>query len=296
LNKEKFAARSGWQEDPYSWQIAYDFYLKHLSENDSHFWTTLNAYVRSLITDDRNRIVYGYNLTLTHDQVEKLLPLRETVETCKTDTRCGQPDWSDDQKKMISQIPAYAYLQTQLDTAYYFRDKRAVINKFCEQIESDYTFHQENFNDMITHRKVNGKHVFNLPLDASDFSDDDRSLLEKSIGSVWNNDMNSVSITWKTSTSVTSFFHFLFTYEPDNRSFVNFPMKEIQLFPFDTTRAVAHEIGHVLGFDDHYYTLWDADKCEYRSQYTDEDIMSNPDTGDATAAEWQTLMDQYGNR
>ena len=55
LNKEKLSAKKGWQEEAYSWRLAYDYYQKHSQENDSHFWTTLNAYVRSLITDDRKR-------------------------------------------------------------------------------------------------------------------------------------------------------------------------------------------------------------------------------------------------
>ena len=91
-------------------------------------------------------------------------------------------------------------------------------------------------------------------------------------------------------------FHILFTLEPNNRSFVNFNLKEINLFPFTAVRTVAHEYGHVLGFDDHYYTVWNSEKCEYHAQYNEEDIMSDSETGDVTNLEWQTLLDKYGNR
>ena len=296
VNKQKIAPKKGWQENPYGWGIAYDYYLKHKDDSNPHFWTVLNAYVRSIITDDRKRVVYGYNYSLNHTQVEKLGSLKETVEACRTNTRCGQPDWSDDQKQLVSEIPAYNMIQTQLDESYFLRTKRTVIRQFADRIDEDYALHQEQFNELVTHEVIDSKNVYHLPLDASSFSESDRNLLKTTIESIWSNEQNQVAVTWKTSTSVLNAFRFLFTYEPDNRSFVNFSLKEIQLYPFNTLRAVGHEIGHTLGFDDHYYTLWDSEKCQYITQYTEEDIMSVPDSGDIVPSEWQMLQDQYGQR
>ena len=296
INNPKKPARKGWQDEPYSWSLANDFYNKHVNDSTPQFWSTLDAYVRSLITDDRKRVVYGYNLSLTHDQVEKLSAMKEIAESCKTDTRCIQPHWSDDQLKIISEVPAYAYYQSALEKSHYFRDQRKYIEKLFDRIESDYNFHHDEYNGMVTQHKVDGKNTFSLPMDNSNLSDNDRSILEGAITSVWNNSANAVNISWKTAVPPMSLFHFLFELEPNNRSYVNFPLKEIHLFPYTAIRTIAHEFGHVLGFDDHYYTLWDSEKCEYRAQYNEEDIMSGSDTGDVTDEEWKMLFDQYGNR
>jgi len=296
INKPKITPKKGWQENPYGWGIAYDYYLKHQNDSNPHFWSVLNAYVRSIITDDRKRVVYGYNYSLDHTQIEKLGALKETIEACRTNTRCAQPDWTNEQKQIVATIPAYNIIQVQLNESYFLRTKRTVIAQFADRIDVDYALHQEQFNDLVTHQVIEGKNVYNLPLDAHNFSDSDRNLLKTTIESIWSNDQNQVAVTWKNTSSNLNAFHFLFTYEPDNRSFVNFSLKEIQLYPFNTLRAVGHEIGHVLGFDDHYYTLWDSDKCQYVTQYTEEDIMSVPDSGDIVPSEWQMLEDQYGQR
>jgi hypothetical protein len=296
VNTPKKPSRKGWQDEPYSWNLIYEYYTKNLNKNKPWFWTTVDAYVRSLITDDRKRVVYGYNLSLNHEQVEKLHSLKETAEACNTDTRCLQPRWSDDQLKVISEVPAYSYFQNLILKARSFRDQRKFILKMFERIQDDFNFHRVEFNSMVNHRKTEGKHFYTLPMDASNFSSQDRETLEKSITSVWKNDLNTVSIEWKKSTPSMNLFRFLFELEPNNRSFVNFALREIHLFPYTAVRTVAHEFGHVLGFDDHYYTIWDPEKCEYRAQYNEEDIMSGSETGDVTEQEWQTLFEQYGNR
>jgi hypothetical protein len=296
VNNPKKTPREGWQLEPYSWGLIYEFYRKNLDKNKTNFWPTVNAYVRSLITDDRKRVVYGYNLSLNHEQIEKIPALKEVTESCMTDTRCIQPHWSDEQLKLISEVPAYNYYYTRLNKFRFFRDKRNSIEKLFNRIEDDYTLHHQEYNDMVTHRKIDGKEEFTIPLDASNFSDEDRFTLEKAITSVWMNDDNAVSLTWKKSTPLLSVFRFLFSMEPNNRSYVNFGLKEIHLFPFTSVRTVAHELGHVLGFDDHYYTIWDSEKCEYRAEFNEEDIMSSSDTGDVTSQEWHSLFEQYGDR
>lgn len=296
VDNPKKLARKGWQNQSYSWGSAYRYYQNAANRSKPWFWQTLDTYVRSLITDDRKRVVYGYNLALNHEHMEKLLSLKEVAEACKTDTRCSEPNWSDDQRKMISEIPYYTYFQNELDRSRFQRDKRTVIEKFFERIESDYNLHKDEYNGMVTHRKMDGKHLYSLPMDASSFSEEDRGLLEKTILSVWNHDSNAVSISWAKSSPTFNLFRFLFDLEPNNRSYVSFALKEIHLFPFTSVRTIAHEFGHVLGFDDHYYTLWDAEKCEYISQYNEEDIMSGSDTGEVTESEWDLLLEQYGYR
>lgn len=296
VNNPKREARKGWQTEPYSWSTIYDYYRRNLDKNKPNFWTTVNAYVRSLITDDRKRVVYGYNLSLSHDQIEKIPSLKETTESCLTDTRCIQPKWNEEQLNLISEVAAYSHFHSRLTKARFFREKRNILEKLFKRIESDFLLHKDEYNSMVSHHKNEGKDIYSINLDASNFSDEDRALLEKTITETWNNTENSVSINWKKSTPSMPLFRFLFSMEPNNRSYVNFGLKEIHLFPFTAVRTIAHEFGHVLGFDDHYYTIWDSEKCEYRAQFNEEDIMSGSDTGDVTAQEWESLFEQYGDR
>lgn len=296
VNTPKKSAKKGWLDETYSWDLIYNYYQKNQSNNTMDFWFTMDTYVRSLITEDRKRVVYRYNMNLNHDQIDKLLSLKEVAEACRTNTRCNSPHWSDEQLKMILSIPAYAHYQNSLEKSKSFREQRKLIEKIFNRINDDFKFHGEKYNSMVTHRKADGKHIYSIPLDASSFSDQDRDILEKAITTNWNNDLNSIEISWKISTPPSNYFRFLFDLEPNNRSYVNFALQEIQLYPFTAVRTVAHEFGHVLGFDDHYYTIWDESQCEYHQQTNEEDIMSGSETGDVTEAEWQSLFDRYGDR
>jgi hypothetical protein len=65
---------------------------------------------------------------------------------------------------------------------------------------------------------------------------------------------------------------------------------EIVLNPDVRAGAIAHEIGHVLGFGERYAKRFDTDRCLYVDEIDPADVMSDPD-GPVTAAEW-TLLDR----
>ena len=80
---------------------------------------------------------------------------------------------------------------------------------------------------------------------------------------------------------------------PGERSYVTGVPKEVHLFPFTSTRAVAHEFGHVLGFKDHYYTMWNSDQCIYKVETNSGDLMSDSSSGSVTATEWSDIKKNY---
>jgi hypothetical protein len=58
-------------------------------------------------------------------------------------------------------------------------------------------------------------------------------------------------------------------------------------------RALAHEIGHVLGFRDNYFTVWRNDICGYEYQSREDDLMSNSDKGLVLPEHWEELARHY---
>jgi hypothetical protein len=78
-----------------------------------------------------------------------------------------------------------------------------------------------------------------------------------------------------------------------NRSFVNHGKRVMLIANLAWTRTVAHELGHILGFDDHYYHVWHPRNCYYSQESRLGDIMSNSDRGSITARHWQILDSAY---
>jgi hypothetical protein len=77
------------------------------------------------------------------------------------------------------------------------------------------------------------------------------------------------------------------------RSFVNHTTKEMKIANFAFAKTVAHEFGHVLGFDDHYYSVWNETNCYYTQQSRLGDLMSNSEMGSVQKKHWDILTDAY---
>lgn len=77
------------------------------------------------------------------------------------------------------------------------------------------------------------------------------------------------------------------------RTYVNHRRRAIVLENLAWTRTVAHEFGHVLGFDDHYYSVWHKEHCYYTQLARNGDLMSNSQHGHITARHWELLDRAY---
>lgn len=100
-------------------------------------------------------------------------------------------------------------------------------------------------------------------------------------------------IEWKTAGPESGLYHFIVEPGTGGRSWMNWDKLEVHLFSEVRVGSIAHEIGHVLGFPDHYYDVWHPERCEYMSQYHETDVMSDSSTGSVTADEWRALDHRY---
>ena len=138
--------------------------------------------------------------------------------------------------------------------------------------------------------KREGK-TLHLPLYTSDLA----SITEQLSGyieSIWTSAELSLKIDWKAEAS-RDLFTVLLLRESSGRSFVSPSKKTVNLYNNVRAKSIAHEIGHVLGFTDHYYSVWNSTKCEYQDQSREDDLMSDPTYSKVLDDEWKTLQETY---
>lgn len=131
--------------------------------------------------------------------------------------------------------------------------------------------------------------VFRLKLDAGDFREDKeklRALLEKE----WSSPRHALRIEWVENDPQAYRVRAVFK---TDRSYVNHRERVMVIANFAFTRTVAHELGHVLGFDDHYYSVWNAQNCYYTQQSRLADLMSNSARGRLLPKHWRLLDQAY---
>ncbi|MEQ1878790.1 MAG: hypothetical protein ABL958_19270, partial [Bdellovibrionia bacterium] len=132
-----------------------------------------------------------------------------------------------------------------------------------------------------------------LPLDPGVFSSAKNEMAEF-IESVWKNDKVKLKIRWADKTSLPELFQIQLGQAAGGRASMNYNKKSITMNPGTRSRSLAHEAGHVLGFRDEYFTLWDgSENCTYIVEYTEEDVMSTSSSGKVTDVQWKALETVY---
>jgi hypothetical protein len=113
------------------------------------------------------------------------------------------------------------------------------------------------------------------------------------VTSVWQSAGRHVEIDWTTTAQNPEAYRFVVEDGVNGRAFVDRQTKTVHLFAGVQTRSIAHEVGHVLGLPDYYYTSWDAGTCRYTDEFNEENLMSDATAGVVTDDEWDALRALY---
>lgn len=146
------------------------------------------------------------------------------------------------------------------------------------------TVHQFRPDPSVTR---SGAKEFTVKLDPGDFRE--RAAPLKGIfESEWSGHGYRVKVEW-----VQGGAYRITSHSDTNRSFVNHRLRVLDIANLAWTKTVAHELGHVLGFDDHYYNVWNGRNCYYLQMSRLSDLMSNSEHGAVTERHWQILDKAY---
>lgn len=284
---EPINPHAGWVDAPSSWQSAYDTYLT-IKDRPSHSnWVWLDGVVRSLILNDTLRIVHTANFYLDKDSGLMISTLDRAMSACLRDPDCVSPALSSAQIEYIQKIPYYSAYWTLFERTGSVGEKRKQLIELGRWFASDVRRFRLHLNPTISRPSRN---ELRLPLIAGPFAGHEAEF-SSYVESVWSSRELKLKIAWTEATVVPLAFRVLLGDTIGERAIVNFEKRTLQLFADSRLRTVAHEIGHVLGFLDHYYTVWHPETCTYVQQSNAGDIMSFE--GVVTPGEWQELDQAY---
>ncbi len=128
-------------------------------------------------------------------------------------------------------------------------------------------------------------------LDAGPF-ERDKAKVAAYIEGVWTSKALAVRVRWTSQATKPNAYRFELGDTAGEPSHVSEKHREILLNPDVRAHAIAHEIGHVLGFADRYAKTYEMSRCAYLDEREPSDIMSDPD-GPVTAEEWALLAAAY---
>lgn len=288
---KKVPPSTEWSSFIFGWEELHQFYLKNKSNPDPRVWTQLNVRGRSLLLEDKRRIVGRRNYGIHRNNLDSLPKIMASAASCQKDPACSRPALDLDTELALRSIPFYKAFLEQLDAEEAPEAKKALFPVFLDRLKEDLeTFSFRANPGVRLSTKEAGSTLLSLELDAGALNGEEQTLIESMVEGVWKSPGARVELVWKRSSDALNLFRFLFDPKnPGERPYVVRKEKTVNLFPGNRTRSIAHEFGHVLGFPDHYYTTWDAAQCRYIEESNPLDLMSDSSSGDVTEAEWQDL-------
>jgi len=277
-----------WKTSQDSWNDIIAFYENAKKSDDPVSWARLNRWVRSIISDDEDRIKYGIFYGSTRNSEPILLKIKEKIEICLKNSECINIGFSIDEFTFLSKGRLYSrFLFLLNDKEYPINKKRNLIQKFLNWIDSDLDRYKFNINPIA---KIEDKTLV-IPIDISVFEADEASFIDI-IETAWNLSAgNKIKLLSQKRPAPS----FLLNIDdmPGGRAFVQFKNQSIQLFNFGRIKTMIHEFGHVLGLRDEYYTHWDLSTCSYIDEYNEANIMSGSSTGVVLPEHWEKLNLNY---
>ncbi|RZA03538.1 MAG: hypothetical protein EOP11_16035 [Proteobacteria bacterium] len=133
-----------------------------------------------------------------------------------------------------------------------------------------------------------GPREFTVRLNSGDFAGAEarlRQLLERE----WAGDGRRVKVVFERGEGL----YAVYANSSSARSYVNHRTKRMVIANYAWSRTIAHELGHILGFDDHYYNVWHKEHCYYTQESRLSDLMSNSEKGRVGEAHWRLLEKAY---
>lgn len=133
-----------------------------------------------------------------------------------------------------------------------------------------------------------GPHEFNLYLNPGIFREH-TALLQKGIELIWQSPPYRVRVIWSKLPNA-----FELELNPlESAHYVNYQTKKISILEFISPGTLAHEIGHVLGFADHYRYYWHEKSCQVNGNGYPSDIMANSPVAKTLRGHWLLLDKAY---
>lgn len=282
-----------WREYSTDWTNVYLFYLKIKDQPINENWFKLSRSARSLIMNDHRRLIRYFSFGLTENSKPTLNRILSLIEQCLDNSSCSLPDFTLNELNILNSIPIYSYFYKKILSAqdkqnrrdYYFKIKKWIIF----DLESRYGFSKNT-------AVMREAESIIIPMRAGDFEevkDELAAIIEK----YWSTDKIQLKILWlNQEDSRSGVYRFIADKTTGNRDLTSRKDLTMTIASGATESAIAHEFGHVLGFADFYYEVFDPVNCGYKTRLNSSDLMSDIENGKVTKDEFLTLVKEYLNR
>lgn len=278
-----------WTERINSWSRIAKIYDWIKDDPKDPRWVIVNQMARGIVSDDDKRIVRGVFYSLSRKVEPMVLEIERKAVACQQVASCVNPNLSKEETNFLTLHPFYANANRifRSDKAT-FEQKRENLERFAMRVQSlaqRYGFYQE---DLL---KIDGK-ALTVPMDLSALGDEGAARFIEITEKIWNTNPD-YSIKIESIKGGSPAYTVQVDEAVGGRAHLNRKSRAMQLFNWDRVKVFTHEFGHILGFQDNYYTAWSIDTCSYTTETNSGDLMANSSDGTVLTRHWDKLKEIY---
>lgn len=276
----------GWAEEVTPFSYYSDLYQKAKASGAMKDWSELNDQFRGWLLDEEGRIVKGYNYQLGREHVEPARQLWREIRDCDAKPDCTVPTLSEASRIFVESQFRYKEELAKVGAAASREKAREELKNFFDYVTGDVRYWDFKPNPAI---RLTGESTWSLAVDPGPFANAGDQY-KRYFHELWQADGGKVILELSQGTGL---FRSVLGDEVGGRSKVNLDKKEIILMPGLRARTLAHELGHVIGFPDNYFSVFNPADCSYRDQSRPSDLMSSSATGQVLPEHWATMAVEF---
>lgn len=285
-------ARPGYQTSSYSWRSAYEEFQKFKSDPKSGGWSWLNERMRAILFDDMNRAVYYKNVYLQPDSAAGVRRYLSEVSACAENSACKQIEHSPETTRFLQGQPLYLKMEISLTESKDEAEFRKNLKEYVKLLDRDRKRYDITPYTGMTRRD---QKTFVLSVDPNGSTDTAvLDFVKAEVENKWRDADHQVQVEWTDSKSVGfKIMKMVLSQVIGGRSNTNYFENTVNFYFGDDRRTIPHEFGHVMGFPDDYFTLWNDQTCTYTQLVNEESVMGHHMTGSVTPSHWKQLEEAY---
>jgi hypothetical protein len=255
----------------------------------------LDYNLRAKVPDEKRRRIFGANYELRDDNLADFQSLKRSVDTCVGDPKCLPIDL----QKRLSAGPLRILNETKLYKAlskWVLEAEDTVQSR--KRLETLKLWVDNDVNFVSPRRTVAVKRLsagnFEVALHAGALAGIESQVADF-IAEIWSPLGRQIRVRWAENLeSVDSLVPFQFDLvKSQGRGYVSYSEKKIVLPQVIQYATLHHELGHVLGLPDGYYTTFDSKTCTYTQHSRAKDLMSSSSSGGVLDEHWSALEALY---
>ncbi len=267
-----------------SWAKLHTFFSRNRNSKSAKLWQKIYRRATTLYFEDSKRIRGQSHPLLYKDNRETLEKALREVQTCLDLDSCHIYDFSRRSIYFFKEGPRHRALWNDYYNNIGTDRSKVALSDLESLLLKDLNHYVFQKNDSV---ELKNQRELHIKLNLQGLGEDDIEQLNRALDE-WSYGEHHISFSHAESGA-----KIIDNKIQGGRSFYNRSQNTIVLRQGWNHKTLAHELGHLIGFPDKYYSSFNNIECFYQFEFNTSDIMASSQSGNVGFKHWSKVLENY---